>query len=82
MSSEFRCAKCIHSVLTGILPNGVSEYACISNPDAGPMFIYDANPSRVVNCMDFVSNRSVRPYSSECRMQGRGHSFYELDNDE
>lgn len=61
MHSEFRCAGCIHGVLTGILPNGVTEYACCKSNDLIPFFYYDANPDRVRDCIDYIplSRRSV-----------------------
>lgn len=78
MCSDFRCSQCEHSVLTGILPNGVMEYACCTGDELVPYFYYDINPERVANCIDFkpVNSRVARVKSNHLQHDG---SFYEFD---
>ena len=59
MCSEFRCASCAFAVLTGIMPGGVSEYACCKESHSVPYFYYDSNPDRVADCANYLSNKHI-----------------------
>jgi len=53
MKPAIKCSSCAHAVLTGILPNGVHEYACCKSNDLKPFFYYSIDPDRVDGCVDY-----------------------------
>ena len=83
MRPEFRCSSCVYGVLTGVLPGGVSEYACCKDNYSAPYFYYDVNPERVSDCVDYANNRRKHSRSqnqdfSDLFSSG-GQSYYDFD---